>query len=75
MIRVSVLYPNGVDCHFNMEYYIHKHIPMIQSMLKDLGLKKIEVDEGFASGAPDQPAPYGVVCHMFFDSLEDIRAK
>jgi uncharacterized protein (TIGR02118 family) len=73
MIRLSVLYPNGMDCHFDMNYYLNQHVPLIQSRLKDMGLKQLEVDEGLGTDVPDQPAPFVVVFHMTFEELEDLQ--
>ncbi len=73
MICVSVLYPKTSDSHFDMDYYLNKHIPLLQARLKDMGLGHIDVDEGLGGIAPDQPAPYAVIFTMRFDKMEDLQ--
>jgi hypothetical protein len=29
MFKVSILYPNGEDKTFDMDYYVQKHMPMV----------------------------------------------
>jgi len=66
MIRLMVLYPRGEGTHFNSEYWVSKHMPMLSSNLPKL--KKWEAD----IAAPD--SPYYAVAHMYFDSIEDVQA-
>ena len=44
MIKVSVLYPNTEGSRFDMDYYVNKHMPMVQSKLGSscLGVKRHE---------------------------------
>jgi hypothetical protein len=43
MIKVSVLYPNGVGAKFDIDYYCTQHMPMVQekcgSSLKGVGVE------------------------------------
>ena len=66
MIRLMVLYPRGEGTHFNSEYWVSKHMPMLSSNLPKL--KKWEAD----IAAPD--SPYYAVAHIYFDSIEDVHA-
>ena len=66
MIRLMVLYPRGEGTHFNSEYWVSNHMPMLSSNLPKL--KKWEAD----IAAPD--SPYYAVAHMYFDSIEDVQA-
>jgi hypothetical protein len=45
MIKVSILYPNKPGSHFDMNYYVTKHMPMAMRLLSK-GLRKTEVDAG-----------------------------
>jgi len=36
--------------------------------------KKYTVDKGLAGGAPDAPAPYIALCHIFCDSVEAFQS-
>lgn len=73
MIKVSVLYPHGEHKRFDMTYYCAKHIPMVQAKL-GAALKKTEVDEGMAGGAPGTPAPFVGAAHLYFDSVDAFQA-
>jgi len=72
MIKVSALYPNGGGKTFDMEYYRNKHIPMVSSLM-GAALKDIATDQGVAGGAPDAPAPYLAIGHLYFDSIADFQ--
>ena len=65
MIRLMVLYPRGEGTHFNSEYWVNKHMPMVSTNLPKV--KKWEAD----IAAPD--SPYYAVAHMYFDSAEDVQ--
>lgn len=65
MIRVMALYPRGEGTHFNSEYWLNTHMPMLPS--KWPKLKKWEADIAEAD------SPYYAIAHIFFDSLEDFQ--
>jgi len=67
MIKVSVFYPNDEGNHFDMDYYVNKHIAMIRQAL-GAALLKVEIDEGISSGAPGSRAPFVAAVHMYFES-------
>lgn len=72
MIKVSVVYPNGEDKTFDMEYYTTKHIPMVKKLLGE-ALKSATVEQGIAGGAPKSTAPYAAMGNMYFDTIEDFQ--
>ena len=69
MIIVSVLYPSGAGSKFDMDYYMQRHIPMVQRRL-GAPLKRVAVERGLAGGAPGAPPPYLAACHLYFESVE-----
>jgi len=69
VIIVSVLYPSGVGSKFDMDYYLQRHIPMVQRRL-GAPLKRVAVERGLAGGAPGAPPPYLAAAHLYFDSVE-----
>lgn len=69
MIRVSVLYPNGDDINFNIDYYLDTHIPMAGELIGE-ALKGANIDYGMASANPEEKAPYIVMAHLLFESVE-----
>jgi uncharacterized protein (TIGR02118 family) len=73
MVRVSVMYPNSAGVHFDMTYYLDRHMPMVGKLLGS-ALKSMNVDEGLAGGAPGAPTPYVAMCHLFFDSADAFQA-
>jgi uncharacterized protein (TIGR02118 family) len=69
MVKVSVLYPNSAGARFDHDYYRTKHMPLVKNRLGDACLY-YTVDRGMAGGAPDAPAPFVGMCHMYFDTVE-----
>ncbi len=75
MIRVIALYPRTSDTHFDMDYYMNKHIPLVKTRAKDIGVNiDIQVDEGLGTITPGDPAPYVIVGFMNFDKIEDFQS-
>jgi uncharacterized protein (TIGR02118 family) len=73
VIKVSVLYPNTAGCKFDMEYYLTRHMPMVQRKLGP-ACKRMAVEEGIAGGAPGAPATYVAMGHLYFDSTDAFQA-
>jgi len=70
MVKVSVLYPNAEGKHFDMDYYVNTHIPMVGKLLGD-SLKNTTVEKGLGSAEPGSVAPYAGMGNMYFDTAED----
>ena len=73
MIKVSVLYPNGADTKFDMNYYLTNHIPMVKQKLGS-ACKSVTVEEGIAGGSPGISATYVAMAHLAFDSVDTFQA-
>jgi len=73
VIKVSVLYPNTAGCKFDMEYYLTRHMPMVQQKLGP-ACKRMAVEQGIAGGAPGAPATYVAMGHLYFDSTDAFQA-
>lgn len=74
MIRVTVLFPKTSDSHFDMDYYLNKHVPMTKANLQSLGFPvEAQVDEGIASVTSGEPAPYAAVGYLIFEKIEDLQ--
>ena len=69
MVKVSVFYPNSAGCKFDMNYYLTKHMPMVQQKL-GAACKSIAVEQGIAGGAPGAPATYVAMRYLDFDSAD-----
>ena len=74
MVKVSVFYPNSAGCKFDMNYYLTKHMPMVQQKL-GAACKSIAVEQGIAGGAPGAPATYVAMGHLYFDWLTPLRPR
>lgn len=73
MIKVSVFYPNAEGKKFNTEYYLNQHLPMVQEKLGNV-LKRTALEVGLAGAEAGSPAPYKVMGHLYFDSVEAFQA-
>ena len=73
MIRVTVLYPNKPGAKFDYDYYINKHMKMVNEKFGPMGLVKSEVDKGVGGMGAGSPPPYVALGHMVFNSIEDFQ--
>jgi uncharacterized protein (TIGR02118 family) len=75
MTKISILYPNREGSRFDLLYYLDAHIPRTKELLSSHpGFKGVSVDRGAAAAEPGTDAPYVIMCHLLFDSLEDFQA-
>jgi uncharacterized protein (TIGR02118 family) len=71
LIKVSVLYPNSPDTHFDMAYYLEHHIPLAHRLFgTHPGYRGVTVERGLAGA----DAPFVALCHFSFDSLGEFMA-
>lgn len=73
MIKVSVMYPNTPEARFDHEYYRDRHMPLVKARMGE-SCQYYTIDKGLAGGAPDAPATYVAMCHIFCDSVEAFQA-
>ena len=74
MFKVAILYPNGEDKNFDMEYYEKKHMPMVAGFLGK-NLKFYEIDKGISGRTPNDKAPFMAVGYFFIaDTAEYNKA-
>jgi len=73
MIKISVMYPNGPDVHFDEAYYRDKHMPMVKNLMGDY-CKYFTVDGAIPDGVPAANAPYIAMGHLFCESVEAFQA-
>lgn len=69
MIKTTLFYPFHEGARFDFNYYQTRHLPMVRARLGS-ALKHISIDKGIAGGSPHAPAPFVVLAHMRFDSVE-----
>jgi uncharacterized protein (TIGR02118 family) len=69
MIQVSVLYPNKPTAHFDFDYYYKQHMDIVRECLGK-ACKAIAVNQGLTGLVPGEAAPFIVMGHLYFDSVE-----
>ncbi len=73
MIIVSVVYPKSGDSHFDHDYYVKTHLPLVWERWGGMGLSKLEALRGV--GALDGGAPGSeLIALLSFDSMESMQA-
>lgn len=70
MFKVAILYPNGEDKTFDMEYYEKKHMPMVAGFLGK-NLKFYEIDKGIAGRTPNDKAPFLAIGYFYINDLAE----
>lgn len=73
MIKVSVFYPNEAGVNFDMEYYCNQHMQLVKEKVGS-ALLNTGVDAGMCGPAPEAPATYVAIGHLFFESPETFGA-
>jgi uncharacterized protein (TIGR02118 family) len=73
MISLTVLYPKTADSHFDLEYYLNTHTPLVKERLTPVGLTGVDLRVGMAGTAPDSPPTYAMICNLNFSSVEEIQ--
>jgi len=71
MIRATVFYPAGPGCHFDFDDYLQRHVPFARRLLRDAGLRRLEVDRGVSCEEAGTPPRYVCLAHLYFDSADD----
>ncbi|WP_237476778.1 EthD family reductase [Lichenibacterium dinghuense] len=70
---ITVLYPNAEDATFDMDYYLGRHMPMVQERFGAHGMTGWRVER--ITGTPaGEPAPFSVKATLEFGSAEGFAA-
>ena len=70
MFKVAILYPNGEDKTFDMDYYEKKHMPMIAGFLGK-NLKFYEIDKGIAGRTPNDKVPFVAIGYFYINDVAE----
>ena len=70
MFKVAILYPNGDDKTFDMDYYEKKHMPMVAGFLGN-NLKFYEIDKGIAGRAPNDKVPFVAIGYFYISDIAE----
>ena len=72
MIIVTVLYPRTEQSHFDFDYYLASHVPMVKARLEPLGLQEARVMRGSAMLNGAAPA-FEVIGELSFPTLQHLQ--
>ena len=68
--KVAILYPNGEDKTFDMDYYEKKHMPMVAGFLGK-NLKFYEIDKGIAGRTPNDKVPFLAIGYFYINDVAE----
>jgi uncharacterized protein (TIGR02118 family) len=75
MIKISILYPNNKDAHFDFDYYLNTHMPLAVKLLSQhSGYQGVSVEKGISGAMPGSLPNYCAMCHFLFTSAQDFMA-
>jgi uncharacterized protein (TIGR02118 family) len=66
--RVTILYPNGDDKTFDMDYYEKKHMPMVAGFIGS-NLVRYEIDKGISGRSPGERPPFIAVGYFYVNDI------
>lgn len=69
-IKVAILYPNGDDKTFDMDYYEKKHMPMVAEFLGK-NLKFYEIDKGIAGRTFNEKVPFLAIGYFYINDVAE----
>jgi uncharacterized protein (TIGR02118 family) len=67
------MFPKTDDGHFDMGYFLNKHVPMVEALLEEAGLVRIDVEEGVSIPTPGPAVVYTVLASLTFNSYEALE--
>jgi len=68
--KVAILYPNGDDKNFDMDYYEKKHMPMVAGFIGK-NLKFYEIDKGIAGRTPNDKPPFAAIGYFYITDVAE----
>jgi uncharacterized protein (TIGR02118 family) len=73
MYCLSVIYPNRDGARFDLDYYTGTHMSLVEDRLRPGGLLRYELERGVARWGTGEPAPFVMICHMYFNTLDELQ--
>nr|PZN77372.1 MAG: EthD family reductase [Pseudomonadota bacterium] len=67
------MYPTKPTLRLEWVSYLNRHIPLVRRLLGS-ALKGVQVERGISGGTPGSSAPFFVLVHLTFDSLDAFQA-
>ena len=72
MIIVTVMYPKTSESHFDLDYYLQKHTPLVKARFTEMGMESIHLMRG--TGAIDGGRPkFEVIAQLYFSSMQHLQ--
>ncbi len=70
---ITVLYDNVEDATFDLDYYLARHMPLVDEKFKPFGMKGWRVLKS-VTGPGDGRPKYSIVANLEFDTPEQFQA-
>lgn len=70
VFKVAILYPNGDDKTFDMDYYEKKHMPMVAGFLGK-NLRFYEIDKGIYGRTTNDKPPFVATGYFFINDVAE----
>ena len=70
---ITVLYENVNDATFDLDYYMAKHMPLVDEKFKHFGIKGWRVLKAVGTVTGDKPR-YSIIANLEFDTAEQFKA-
>ncbi len=70
MYKVTILYPNGEDKTFDMDYYKNTHMPMVAGFIGK-NLKFYEIDKGLSGRTPIDKVPFLAIGYFYIGNVAE----
>ena len=70
---ITVLYENVDDATFDLDYYMAKHMPLVEEKFKSFGIEGWRVLKAVGTPSGDKPA-YSVIANLEFDTADQFLA-
>jgi len=72
-LSLQVIYPKVDGTHFDMDYYLGTHMPMVGEHM-GAHIQQVLVTKGLGGGGPDAPPPHYAVATMTFADKDALDA-
>ena len=73
MVILTVVYPRSASSHFDHEYYVNSHIPLVHNRFDSMGLGSVRLVRGTASMDGSTP-PFELIVLLGFSSAQALSA-
>lgn len=70
MFKVAILYPNGDDKTFDIDYYEKVHMPKVALFLGK-NLKFYEIDKGISGRTPEDKVPFVAIGYFYVHNIDE----